>query len=227
MMRRRFKLGQPAKLRVRTYITRGLSVSGAVQGVGNPFLYFSYGSDTVKLEGRRKMNTSEPRFFTTEERDIQLPDEALFEVGLYDWQEYGAPQLIGKTLMDLEDRWFTEDYQEYMKKHQVPIEYRPILSGDVGSLCKGSLEMWVELLDSQEAAEVKKSPLFQPPPVEVEMRVIVWGVRNMSLRLCVDEFGDERERVDILARCALSCSAFLGPQPDAQETDIHYSSQGE
>jgi hypothetical protein len=226
-MRRRFKVGQPAKLRVRTYITRGLSVSGAVQGVGNPFLYFSYGSDTVKLEGRRKMNTSEPRFFTTEERDIQLPDEALFEVGLYDWQEYGTPQLIGKTLMDLEDRWFTEDYQEYMKKHQVPIEYRPLLSGDVGSLCKGSLEMWVELLDSQEAAEVRKSPLFQPPPVEVEMRVIVWGVRNMSLRLCVDEFGDERGRVDVLARCALSCSAFLGPQPDAQETDIHYSSEGE
>lgn len=226
-LRRRFKVGQPAKLRVRTYITRGLSVSGAVQGVGNPFLYFSYGSDTVKLEGRRKMNTSEPRFFTTEERDIQLPDEALFEVGLYDWQEYGTPQLIGKTLMDLEDRWFTEDYQEYMKKHQVPIEYRPLLSGDVGSLCKGSLEMWVELLDSQEAAEVRKSPLFQPPPVEVEMRVIVWGVRNMSLRLCVDEFGDERGRVDVLARCALSCSAFLGPQPDAQETDIHYSSEGE
>eukprot|EP00927_Polykrikos_kofoidii_P045598 TRINITY_DN39637_c0_g1_i1.p1 TRINITY_DN39637_c0_g1~~TRINITY_DN39637_c0_g1_i1.p1 ORF type:complete len:1718 (-),score=265.09 TRINITY_DN39637_c0_g1_i1:109-5262(-) len=220
--RRKFKLELPQVLRVRTYIIRGLNVSGATSGYGNPFLYFIYGHETAFLDGKKCMATVEPRFFHTEERDITLPDQSLFEVGLQDWSENGDHQLIGKTFIDLEDRWYTELYQEFMKKGVVPLEYRSLEALGDGALSKGSLEMWVEIIDATRAADIQVSPLVQPPAVEIEIRVIVFTCRDVSRRLCVDEIGEERKTIELMCKCALECRAYQGPQPVVQETDIHY-----
>eukprot|EP00421_Protoceratium_reticulatum_P075450 CAMPEP_0168428830 /NCGR_PEP_ID=MMETSP0228-20121227/37060_1 /TAXON_ID=133427 /ORGANISM="Protoceratium reticulatum, Strain CCCM 535 (=CCMP 1889)" /LENGTH=667 /DNA_ID=CAMNT_0008442903 /DNA_START=3 /DNA_END=2003 /DNA_ORIENTATION=+ len=226
--RKRYKLDQPMVLRVRTYVVRGLNVSGANAGHGNPYLFFTYGQEFVRLVGHRQLATVEPRFFRTEERDVHLPDQATFEVGLYDWQEGGEDALIGKTCIDLEDRWFTPTFQTYMKQNKVPVEYRPLQQTDTGGgLCKGSLEMWVEILDATTVAEVPTNTLQQPPAVEVEIRAVCYAVRNMSRRLCVDDLGEQRERVDIIVRCSLDCRSYLGGQQKEQETDIHYGSEGE
>lgn len=224
-LRRRFKLEQPGLLRVRTYVVRGLNVSGAVAGHGNPYLYFTYGKDTVSLTGHRHLATMEPRFFRTEERDVKFPEQSTLEVGLLDFQENGEDLVIGKTTVDLEDRWYTKSFQDYMKQGQVPVEYRPLMSSDT-TLCKGSLEMWVEVLEATRAAEVPTSTLFQPPPVEVEIRVIVWSVRNLNLRLSSDDSGEQPDSVDVALRCSIDCKSFVGAQPAEQETDIHHGSEG-
>lgn len=227
-LRQRYKIEQPPMIRIRSYIIRGLNVSGGAHtGFGNPYLFFQYGSDLVKLEGHRQLATVEPRFFRTEERDVHLPEEAIFEVGLYDWQDTGAKhELIGKTCIDLEERWYSHAYQSLMKANKVPIEYRPLLNAET-NLSRGSLEMWVEILNASQAAEIPASPLVQPPPVEVEIRVICWGARNVSRKLCIDELGDERERVDLMVRCSIESRHFAGEEPKEQQTDVHGGSDGE
>eukprot|EP00929_Paragymnodinium_shiwhaense_P062240 TRINITY_DN31076_c0_g2_i1.p1 TRINITY_DN31076_c0_g2~~TRINITY_DN31076_c0_g2_i1.p1 ORF type:complete len:678 (-),score=95.10 TRINITY_DN31076_c0_g2_i1:58-1827(-) len=225
--RRKYKLEIPQSLRIRSYIIRGLKVSGADGGHGNPYLFFMYGNQRVLLEGKRQMGVVEPRFFHTEERDIVLPDQSYFEVGLYDWSEGGGDRLIGSSVIDLEDRWYTEVYQKYMQMNKVPLEYRPLETGGSGSLSKGSLEMWMEIVDSTHAAEVPVSPLFQPPPVEVEVRAVVFKINNISRRLCVDDLGDQREQVDVICRCAIDSRAFRGTQNVTQETDKHFGCQGD
>lgn len=226
--RKWIKADTPAVFRVRSYVVRGLNVSGANSGYGNPYLFFVYGQQPVKLPGNRQMHTVEPRFFRTEERDVKMPEQSTYEVGLYDYMEGYEDQLIGKSFVDLEDRWFSPAYKEMVKNNKVPIEYRPLQSADMGSLCKGSLEMWIDLIDSASAAEVPISSLRPPPPVEVEIRVVIWSVKDVSLRLCYDEnTGEPREKIDILAKVQLDCRSYNGAQPKEQDTDVHHSSDGE
>lgn len=234
MLRKRFKIDQPHSLRVRTYIIRGLNVSGAVSGYGNPYLYFMYGASKVSLEGHRQMQSVEPRYFRTEECDINLPEQSYFEIGLFDYQENGEDLLIGKSVLDLEDRFYTRDYMIMMKNKKVPIEYRPLIcesidanTGDVSTISKGSLEMWIELLDTTTAAEIPVSKLLQPPAMEVEVRLICWTVHDLQMRMCTDEYGDPRESISIRCRCSIDCRTYNGPQPKEQETDQHDSCVGD
>jgi hypothetical protein len=228
-LRKKFKVDMPQQVRVRVYVIRGLNISGAHGGHGNPYLFFKYGADELRLEGYKQMSTSEPRFFRTEERDLSIPHQSALELGLCDFQDRGVddPE-IGRTVIDLEDRWHTDEFQEFMTKNLVPIEYRPLWSAE-DQLNKGSIEIWIEILDSTVAAEVKKSQLVQPPPTELEIRVIVWTVRDMSLRLCVDEKTlEERENVDISVRGSIECKGYQGPSAlKDQETDIHRHSDGD
>jgi hypothetical protein len=155
--RKWIKLDTPAVFRVRSYVIRGINVSGATSGHGNPYLYFMYGQMPVKLPGQRQMHTTEPRFFRTEERDVKFPEQSYYEVGLYDFADSAVTDeddMIGKSFVDLEDRWFSKEYQMMVSKNVVPIEYRPMASPKVGSLCKGSLEMWIDLMDASAAADV-------------------------------------------------------------------------
>jgi len=221
-LRLKYKRDQPATIRLRAYIVRGLNVSGVNRpGFANPYLYFRFGNSSQALEGHKQMNTIEPMFFRTEESDLAFPEEALFEVGLYDWLNGSSDPMIGRTTIDLEDRWYSAKFQECLKQSKVPIEYRPMIS-DSQHISKGSLEMWVEVLDSQLAPDVPVSTLYQPPPVEVEIRVVLWGVRELSRKLALDEYGDEKAGLDLLARCQIDCRQFAGPQKAQQETDIHH-----
>jgi len=239
LLRKRFKLDMPHQLRVRCYIVRGLNVSGAGSGFGNPYLYFMYGDSQVSLEGHRFLQSVEPRFFRTEEQDVNIPEQSLLEIGLYDWQENGEDLLIGRTCIDLEDRWFTNQYMKYMKLGKVPIEFRPLISEATESnaqesahikkqaISKGSLEMWVELLDATAAAETPVSILFEPGLVEVEVRVVCWWVKELDMRLCEDEYGDIRSPISIRCRCSLDYKGYKGKDPREQETDQHDGCVGE
>lgn len=227
-LRKWIKVEMPSLFRIRTYIVRGLNVSGSSSGYGSPYLYFNYAQQPVRLPNHRQNHTTEPRFFRTEERDVKLPEQSIFEVGLMDYVDGHDDPLIGRTTVDLEDRWFLPMYQDLIRGNKVPIEYRPLESGDAGSLCKGSLEMWIELLDATAAAEIPLNPLRAPPPIEVEIRVAIFTARDISLRLCVDDHtGEQREKVDLIFRCAIDCKAYNGSQPREQETDVHHGSQGD
>lgn len=228
LLRKRFKIDQPHSLRVRTYIIRGLNVSGAISGYGNPYLYFMYGANKVSLEGHRQMQSVEPRYFRTEEADIHLPEQSYFEIGLFDYQDNGEDLLIGKSVLDLEDRYYTREYKLMIQNRKVPIEYRPLMcesidpnTREISTISKGSLEMWIELLDTTTAAEVPVSKLLQPPAMEVEIRLICWTVHDLQMRMCIDDYGDQRENVSIRARCSIDCRTYNGPQPREQETDQH------
>lgn len=180
------------------------------------------------------MQSVEPRYFRTEEADIHLPEQSYFEIGLFDYQDNGEDLLIGKSVLDLEDRYYTREYKLMMQNRKVPIEYRPLMcesidpnTREISTISKGSLEMWIELLDTTTAAEVPVSKLLQPPAMEVEIRLICWTVHDLQMRMCIDDYGDQRENVSIRARCSIDCRTYNGPQPREQETDQHDSCVGD
>lgn len=56
-----------------------------------------------------------------------------------------------------------------MKKNEVPMEYRPISRRPNGAET-GSLEMWVEMMDSRNAGKVPRFNLQKPSSTDIEIR---------------------------------------------------------
>lgn len=56
-----------------------------------------------------------------------------------------------------------------MKKNEVPMEYRPLRRRPSGNVT-GSLELWIEMMDSQKAGKVPRFNLQKPSATDVEIR---------------------------------------------------------
>lgn len=95
-------------------------------------------------------------------------------------------ELLGGSLIDLEDRYFTVLWHKFESK---PIENRN-LKDEFGSSI-GRLQMWIDLV---EKSQCKINPLIKitaPPRYEFELRAIIYEARN-----CV--FKDELEKCNDL-----------------------------
>lgn len=77
---------------------------------------------------------------------------------------------------------------------------------------RGNLEMYLTIHDS--SSEVPPLVLARPPPVELEIRIVIWTcnkVRNLP----------DYEYVNPKLFFVLECDKFGGNEPKAQETDVH------
>eukprot|EP00392_Amoebophrya_sp_AT5.2_P005322 g5331.t1 len=243
----------PDQIRVRIYVVRATAVKEGV--TPTLFFRFGRDVKKYEGIIDEGMSTTNPIFYRVEERDVVFPEESRLEIGLYDQFSEGAhdPEgrklsgsadarkrrkivgkdkldpdcVLGSTIIDLEDRWFNPAFQEGMRKNAVPIEYRPLFSLDENNpKRRGNLEMWVEMLDAEQAATTPAQVLMPPPATELEVRVVVWSLRNITMLVLEEELEEETGSADLLVKASLDSPNFRGQQPQVQETDIHYHSSG-
>merc|ERR1740117_677231 len=120
--------------------------------------------------------------------------------------------LIGSTVLDLEDRWHSAVLTRQTNMSSVPHENRPlsIVQTNGKQTVTGSLLMWIEMIDSVQAADKKATPLSKPLPAEIELRFVIWTTENVKL---VDN-GKCDARVGI----TLQCDSYFGVHPAMQKT---------
>jgi len=99
--------------------------------------------------------------------------------------------LIGETTIDLEDRWFHKKWQaigasgeateEQRKSTGAPkyIEARD-LHHPTKSNSQGKLYLWVEIVAIADARAKPPVVFLAPEEIEIEVRVIVWAMRNFD-----------------------------------------------
>ncbi len=86
--------------------------------------------------------------------------------------------MIGDTKIDLEERFYSPKWRDYKLK---PIEYRTLWNASSSSP-QGKLKLWIDILTLEQA---KVSPIIDispPLPLQYELRVIVWDVKNIDMR---------------------------------------------
>jgi len=207
----------PSRIRVRLYFVKGVCIYGKGAGFADPYLEFQMGSGIfVSMRNMYQVQTNTPGFYRLEERDIVLPDEGQLEVSLRDYDDMlGLDAIIGSTSIDLEDRWHSTTWKDAMEKQQVPAENRGLWTIDAIGQSRGTLEMWVEMLDSVKASDLKASDLRAPPGQEIEVRLVLWTTKSVRM---VD--GDH---TDVMISTTLDCQEYRGSHPLTQETDVHFN----
>ncbi|CAD7972874.1 unnamed protein product [Amoebophrya sp. A25] len=135
---------------------------------------------------------------------------------------------IGSTVIDLQERWASPEWQKLNQDGtgQVPIERRSLWSLDGTQRRGGVLEMWLEMIDTERASVVPPATLQPPPASEVEIRVVVWTLSDITMMVLEQERGEPTDSADLTVKGTFDSLNFRGNQPKTQTTDTHFLSTG-
>lgn len=198
-------LFQPMSYVVRLYLLRGRQLVGKDNsGFSDPFLvvHNGVGPDHHKdFSDRLQRGTLNPDFGIVCEIKATLPGDAHLTIECWDW-DLGGNDLIGKTVIDVESRLFSEEWKNMVPK---PVETRP-LTHPTSLTPQGYLDFWMEIMTTEEALEQAPLNLKPPAPTHMTLRLVIWKVR--------DVFPLEKQFIDLFAT---ACVDGLPPQ----QTDMH------
>jgi len=88
-----------------------------LNGLADPFVVVKFGSTKMVDKDHRQEGTLEPDFYQTYEFQTTFPGPSQLKVQIYDWNRFLSDQLIGETIIDLEDRWFHPKWQDMGHDH--------------------------------------------------------------------------------------------------------------
>ena len=137
----------------------------------------------------------------------EMPGSSNLKIEVWDYDDILSDDLIGSTLIDLEDRYFNCDWQQLVEK---PVEIRPLIHPDING-AQGYVYLWLEIFDASE--RIHKIPWkIDPEPItELQVRFIVWETEDM-------------EMMDVEGTSDIYCLAYIN-QKEIQKTDVHFRCQ--
>ena len=126
------------------------------------------------------------------EFETTLPGPALLKLQVKDWDRFTPDDEIGFTTIDLEHRYYCDQWRAYELK---PIEERKLQSRNqqrwrmrprrrqvqATEGRNGSLKLWVDILEKREHATLPPPiDITKPRPEAFQLRVIVWSAEEMK-----------------------------------------------
>jgi hypothetical protein len=137
----------------------------------------------------------------------EIPGSSSLKIEVWDWDELLTDDLIGYTVIDLEDRYYNDDWQNL--KHK-PVEVRPLLHPDING-AQGQVYLWLEMFDSAEKSIHPPWKIDPQPICEFQVRFIVWETEDM-------------EMMDVEGTSDIYVIGYID-QKELQKTDIHFRCQ--
>ena len=161
----------------------------------------------------------EPDFYQSFELSATLPGQSRLHIEVWDYQLL-SESLLGKTVVDLEDRFFSEMWRTKQQNDELPKETRPLMNpGNLNA--QGFLVCKIEILDKKHAVANPMVPIEPPTTDMFELRVIVWDAV------------DVKARDDSWFGGGGTSDVFIAVTPHGQQpyvmrrTDIHHRSPGD
>ena len=152
-------------------------------------------------------NTSHGKWYKYYDIIGEFPGDSTLKIEVWDYDPIFRDELIGSTQIDLEDRYFNNNWLEMKYK---PIETRLLYHPDL-SRQQGNISLWVEIFDKKDRLNMEAWQITPEPITTIEMRLIIWETEDMELR-------DDEGTSDVFI------TAYFDPKK-SQSTDVHYRCQ--
>lgn len=200
------QLLQQTQCKILLYVLEGYDfASRDIGSFSDPYLIISCGTRSFNERDNYLLDEPNPEFYKLFEFTAAFPGAPQIIIEAYDYDELFGDDLIGKTAIDLDDRFFNGDWQSMEEK---PIEHRQIYHEST-SLSQGVVTCWLDIEQSNKANKEEKIWDITPEPKkDYEIRVCVMETKNVP---CVDWEG--LSDVYIRAYC---------DDKDKKDTDTHF-----
>eukprot|EP00477_Mikrocytos_mackini_P000747 GAHX01000799.1.p1 GENE.GAHX01000799.1~~GAHX01000799.1.p1 ORF type:complete len:1565 (+),score=320.33 GAHX01000799.1:36-4730(+) len=202
---------QKKQLTIRVYVLKAYNVNS-----DHPtFLLCNLNGESRRVDEAGYGHSLNPLFHECFEFEATLPGVSDLNVSVHENNKKGS--LIGKTSIDLEERFYSNTWREYKNK---PIELRKLY--DINSKrSKGYMEMWVDIFESPAPMMID---IRLPPPKQYDLRVVVWSTRNVAIKDTITEMTD----IFVKGNLILPSNEKLSKDEQihwSQRTDIHYRAE--
>jgi len=230
---------RPNDVEIRIYILKASNLPAKnVNNRSDPYLFLKLGDKVIDDRNNHLVDEGkEVGFYKCFKFPARLPGPSKLEITIKDWEYLGPvyDSLIGTTVIDLEDRFYHNDWrtgnlwkplpdpftrqlskedkkgEERIKIYgrNTPYENRQLWSpGSKNG--QGSLKLWIDIFSKEEISKYPEFDITPPPPKPFELRVIIWKTRNWTMA------GDI-----MTSMTDLFFKVKLGPENDWQNTDTH------
>ena len=168
-----------------------------------------YLGDNKKVDEQKNYidNTANAKWYKYYDILGEFPGDSTLKIEVWDYDPIFRDEIIGATQIDLEDRYFNNEWLEMKYK---PIETRLLFHPDL-SRQQGNITLWVEIFDKKDTIHMEPWQISPEPKSNIEMRLIVWETEDMELR-------DDEGTSDVFI------TAYFDPK-QKQSTDVHYRCQ--
>jgi hypothetical protein len=116
---------KPKQYTIRLYVLRGLNFTpmdvgyGGRQGKSDPYLKVKLGKEVFDDRKNYHNDTVNADFYQCIELHSTLPGAGLLEVNVMDYDMFTTDDLIGKTVIDLEDRLFDQEWKKLGMENRI------------------------------------------------------------------------------------------------------------
>lgn len=149
------QLQETKKARVRLYILDGHNFASKDRfSDSDPYLVIKCGKHEFNERKNYQNNTKNPKFYKCYDFSMEFPSGSPVEIIAYDFNNLFGDDLIGTTLIDLDDRYFSHDWKSIEHK---PIEYRDLFHPN-SSVSQGAVTCWLEILDKVNNEQIDVQP---------------------------------------------------------------------
>ena len=192
------------------YILEGISLTPMdSDGFSDAYIALQLGKKRTEFKKESlQEKTNNPRFYFKDQLTATFPGEGVLKIEIMDHDGFGGDDLIGSTSIDLENRYYSKEWQSMKIK---PIEIRDIYTPSTKT-AQGAISMWVDIFTVKEAKVNIPFNITPPPIKEFEVRVIIWGAKNVIFKDTVEKCSD------------LFIQGTLGDK--VVETDTHWRCRG-
>lgn len=195
------------KCTVRIYMLSAFNLSSRDNGSpSDPYLVLKCNDKTYDERSNYQLDEPNPKFMKYYDFEGTFPGCSPLDITVKDYDDIFGDEVIGNTIIDLEDRYFTLEWQSL---HHKPIEYRQLYHQS-SSQEQGVVKCWVEINSvNVDPQHIKTYDITEKPLETFELRICVFNAKEMKIM-------DWEGTSDVFFRC------FFDSKEDVQETDTHY-----
>jgi len=168
-----------SKTVVRLYAIEAFDLSPRdVGSPSDPYLIIKCNNKTYNERKNYQLDEPNPKFHKCYDFEGIFPGCSPLTIDCMDYDTLFGDELIGTTVVDLEDRYFSIEWSTLREK---PIEFRQIYHEST-SLSQGVIKMWVEINAANiPLAEQKKWDITPKPPVPIEVRICILNCKGIPM----------------------------------------------
>jgi hypothetical protein len=162
----------------------------------DPYLLVKLGKNEFNDRKNAYDDCTDADFYKMIEFDAELPGTSQLIVQVMDKNDFRSDALIGRTVIDLEDRWFDSRWQEYGDENKrlpsdikegtsvkprwqtKPIERRSLYVPS-NKAPQGVIECWVDIMTPEVAGVFEPDDVSLPPVQVFEVRLVIWKSKNV------------------------------------------------
>jgi hypothetical protein len=164
---------------VRLYMVSGFDLASRDNGsFSDPYLVIQCGKKVYNERENYLEDNPNPDFYKSYDFEAVFPGAAPIVIKAYDYDLIFGDDLIGETVIDLEDRFFMPEWQSIKNK---PIEYRQLYH-ESSACSQGQLKLWVDIIPTTiPIQEQKIFDITKKPVDEFEVRLVVWDTEEVVM----------------------------------------------
>lgn len=216
------QLMKPKKYIVRLYALRAFNLAEMdVDIFGNkaksdPYLKVKLGNQKFDDRQNAVDDVLEVDLYKVIQFEADLPGVSQLDITVMDKDLIGSDDIIGQTIIDLEDRWFDKRWQSWGEENMItpgqdltdpskvrwktkPIERRTLYApgNKRNGNSRGIIELYLDIMTPEEAITFPCDDVSLPPTRLFEVRVVIWKTKDVPAM-------DELEGMsDLFVRCWL------------------------